>query len=154
MRASPWEAAEAARAHVSDQAMRLLAYADPLVAAIGALALQTGFSSRTLLAIAAEDVRWGSVPSLAGFDAGTMEPWIGTLVSAQVDTCPASSHTDKLLVRTRGGPRGQGRRRRDAVTRVTEPRVNAILRTLQIERELNLDHVAWADNLGIARLTA
>lgn len=153
MEADPWSAAEAARAHVTAQADQLLAYVDPLVAAIGAIALQTGFSARTLPTVTTQHARYRIVPSLAGFDAGEMDPSIAALVSPQASAAsrsPGRNESLPLLVRARSGEGRVNRRGApEATAVVTEDRVTAVLRALEIERDLIFGHDHWADEHGI-----
>lgn len=143
MRSGPWQAAQAGRAHVADQAPRLVAYVDPLVASIGALALQTGFSARTLTTVTGQHVQSGAVVPLGAFDAGEMDSSIAPLVAAQVRAADRHRSPQPLLVRVRGA-------RDTRMSPLTEDRINAVLRTLTTEREIDFDHAAWAEDHGVA----
>lgn len=149
MRSSPGQAAEAARQHVADRAPRLLAYVDPLVASIGALALQTGFSARMLTTVTGQDVHRRAVPSVAGFDAGEIDKWIAPPIAAQV----RDSSPEPLLVRVRGARRRASGFIPKRTSLVTEDRIAAVLSSLETEREINFDHAGWAADHGLAAIS-
>ncbi|MEJ7785978.1 MAG: hypothetical protein WKF96_14325 [Solirubrobacteraceae bacterium] len=148
MAADPWLAAEAAQEHVAKQAQQLLAYVDPLVAAIGAIALQTGFCARALSSVTTKDAHKGVVPTIAGLDADAMDPAIAALVRAQACRFPDRRTSLPLLVRTRADHRAsRGGQPETAV--VTEDRITVVLRALELERDLNFDHERWAEHREI-----
>lgn len=149
MQSSPWEAAGAARQHVTEHSSKLLAYVDPLIASIGALALQTGFSARTLTTVTGQDVTFRTVPSLEGFDAGQMDDWIAAPIAAQVLVADRDKSLKPLLMRLRHtGHRTTGPPdKRESL--VTEDRITAVLGALATEREIDFDHQSWGDGLGL-----
>lgn len=57
---------------------------------------------------------------------------------------------ERLLIRYRREPGSPIRRPADTAS-ATDTRITAILRTIEIERDLHFDHVDWADDHGIAR---
>jgi hypothetical protein len=146
MLSDPWSAAADAPARLAAQADALLAYVDPLVASIGAMAVQTGFRAALLRRLSVQNVEHGLVPTIAGFDAGALDSRIEPYVRAQAwavrDAEPSSSPL-KLFRRyvpcTYGGPK------RPAT--ITTDRVSAVLKTLEIERSIDRRQSTWiADN--------
>lgn len=138
---------------MAGQAPRILAYVDPLVASIGALALQTGFSARMLTTVTGQDVHRRAVPSVAGFDAGEIDKWLAPPIAAQVRAADRDSSPEPLLMRVRASrrrPTGPIPRR---TSLVTEDRIAAVLSTLKTEREIDFDHIGWALDHGVAAVS-
>lgn len=149
MREDPWRAAQAAQAQVTDQVSQLLVYVDPLVAAIGALGMQTGFKAGALAALGGTEIELDAVPRVDGFDAGEMDNSIITLVRPQLDIWRAAGKPQRLLIRYRRQPDAGFPRPADTAP-ATAARITAILRTLEIERGVRFDHADWANHQGIA----
>lgn len=149
MHSDPWAAAADTPARLASQADALLAYVDPLIASIGALAIQTGFRAASLRSVSVPHVETGLVPTIAGFDAGAQDSRIEPYIQAQVWAVRAAelnSGSCELFRRYVQCSYANGKRPATA----TVDRITAVLKTLEIERGIDRHHSQWIADHGIA----
>jgi hypothetical protein len=135
-----WEAGVDARGRLAEQLPQLMAYVDPIVAAAGALTMQCGLSAGGIARLGIDSYEDRRINLRDGFRPAEMAPVASSIVRAQ-QLSALAREDDKpqaLLIAPRSTKSYRGKPRA-----ISSDRINALLRTIELERNTRIDFEDW-----------